>query len=313
MILAIAGLVSGILLLFFGADFIVNGAATLARKLGISPLVVGLTVVALGTSLPEGFVSIVAAVQGNQAICVSNIVGSNIANIGLIMGLATLLWPVVVAGSMMRKEMPIMLGASVLFMFFCYNGVIQRWQGGVLFALFILFNVYVVKTARPDDDVTVPSVELSTSVPQCIIKIVVGLAMLTVGASFLVNGAVYIARVFGVPEWIIGVTLVAVGTSLPEMATSLVAITKKEDAISVGNIVGSNIFNILFVIGASSLVRPLVFDTDPSLLVDLGIMLVFSLILFFFMKDKKISRANGLVLLLGYFAFLASTILRTIQ
>jgi len=121
--------------------------------------------------------------------------------------------------------------------------------------------------------------------------------MLTVGASFLVNGAVYIARVFGVPEWIIGVTLVAVGTSLPEMATSLVAITKKEDAISVGNIVGSNIFNILFVIGASAVVRPLVFDTDPSLLVDLGIMLVFS----------------GLVLLLGYFAFLASTILRTIQ
>jgi cation:H+ antiporter len=313
MILAIAGLIGGTLLLFFGADFIVNGAATLARKLGISPLVVGLTVVAFGTSLPEGFVSIVAAIQGNQSICVSNIVGSNIANVGLIMGLATLLWPVAVAGSLMRKEMPIMLGASVLFILFCLNGTVQRWEGGVFLILFILFTVYVLKTTRPTDDVDMPAVELSASVPVCIIKIVIGLIMLIAGASFLVNGAVVIARALGVPEWIIGVTLVAVGTSLPEMATSLVAITKKEDAISIGNVVGSNIFNILFVIGASALVRPLAFTADSALMTDLGIMLLFSIILYFFMIDRKISRRDGFVLLLGYCAFIVSIVMRTIQ
>lgn len=311
MTLALVGLMFGIILLYFGADFIVSGAAALARRLGVSPLLIGMTVVAFGTSLPEAFVSIVAAFKGSDVICISNVVGSNIANITLIMGLAALLCPLVIPKGVIRKEMPIMLGASVIFIIMCMNSMVSRLDGIILFGLFLLFNYLMIRMPQSDVISADEGKQIAPKpVSLCLISVVVGLVMLSVGASFLVDSAVYIARAFNVPEWIIGVTLVALGTSLPELATSLIAIARREDSISVGNIIGSNIFNILFVVGMSGIVRPLQVGGEMNISVDLGIMMASSLLLFIVMMSGTLNRWKGAVLLGSYVGYIAFCLLR---
>ncbi len=311
MIVAIILLIIGFVLLYYGAEFLVSGSSKLARGLGISPMVIGLTIVALGTSLPEAFVSLVAVFKGNSSICLSNIIGSNIANIGLILGCSALLAPLKVDRKLVSKELPIMLGATLLFLLFCWDNKIARWEGIVLFCLFLGFNYFILKTSNKlTDEKDNPPEKNNTFI--CSLKIIGGFVLLTFGASVLVDNAVFIAGYFGMPTWIIGLTIIALGTSLPELATSITSAIKKEAEISMGNVIGSNIFNILFVVGLSAIISPLHLDgTATGSFTDLIIMTLFSLLLIPLIKSRYIlARWEGLILLTGYILFVVFTIIR---
>jgi len=295
----------GLVLLYFGAEGLVRGSANLARALRIRPVIVGLTVVAFGTSAPELVVSLLAAARRSEALAVGNVVGSNIANIGLILGLAAILRPLRVERGLIKREVPMMLAASFLFYGFAWSGAINRIFGGILFAGLLVFLLYSASTAKEsgvesqESRVRTEDSGLKTQ----LLLLLGGLGGLLGGAQLLVGSAVYLARAIGVSEGIIGLTLVAGGTSLPELATSVVAAIKKEADISVGNIIGSNLFNILAVVGLVSLVRPL--PVEPRwLLVQFPVMLLLSLALLPIMWDHKIIRWEGGLLLAAYLAFL---------
>jgi cation:H+ antiporter len=300
----------GLLLLYFGAAWLVRGSASLARALGIRPVIIGLTVVAFGTSAPELVVSLLAATSRSEALAVGNVIGSNIANIGLILGTAALLQPLIVERQLIRREIPIMLVASLAFYGLAWSGTIYRISGGILFLGLLAFLLYSARTAKGGpvasqaigeevDESSLNSPKLKDG-----LLILVGLATLVFGAQLMVGSAVYLARAIGVSEGIIGLTMVAGGTSLPELATSIVAVLKKETDIGVGNIIGSNLFNILAVVGLVALVRPL--PVEPGwLLLQFPVMLLFSLVLLPIMVDHKISRWEGGLLLAAYFTFLA--------
>jgi cation:H+ antiporter len=274
-------------------------------------VVVGLTVVAFGTSAPELVVSLLAAARKSEALAVGNVVGSNIANIGLILGLAALIRPLKAERGLIKREVPMMLAASFLFYGFAWTGMINRYSGGILFAGLLAFLLYSGLTAKEHpEEVQTLEEELEeiqppiSSVAKDWLLLILGLGGLLGGAQLLVGSAVYLARAIGVSEGIIGLTLVAGGTSLPELATSAVAALKKETEISVGNIIGSNLFNILAVVGLVSLVRPL--PVEPGwLLFQFPVMLLFSLALLPVMWNYKISRWEGGILLAAYLAFLA--------
>ncbi|MFQ6090267.1 MAG: calcium/sodium antiporter [Candidatus Bipolaricaulia bacterium] len=301
----------GLGLLYFGAEGLVRGSSNLARALRIRPVIVGLTVVAFGTSAPELVVSLLAAARRSEALAVGNIVGSNIANIGLILGLAALIRPLKFERGLIKREVPMMLAASFLFYGFAWSGAIKRTFGGILFAGLLAFLLYSALMAREHpEEVQVLERELQKIQPPVSspgkdwLLLLLGLGGLLGGAQLLVDSAVYFARTIGVGEGIIGLSLVAGGTSLPELATSVVAALKRETEISVGNIIGSNLFNILAVVGLVSLVRPL--PVEPSwLLVQFPVMLLLSLALLPIMWDHKITRWEGGLLLAAYLAFLA--------
>ncbi len=310
MALAIFLIVVGCVLLYYGADFVVGGSCNIARRLGIPSIIVGLTVVSFGTSLPEGFVSIVAALMGNPCISVSNVIGSNIINIGLVLGCSACFYPLLIDKKLLKSEVPFMIGVSLLLMLFCMDKQITRIEGGILCACLIWFNHRMIANAKKDKT-TVSVEDKAINIPKSIFLMLAGFVALTIGASLLVNNASYIARIIGVPEWLIGLTIVALGTSLPELATSVIAAIKKESDISVGNIVGSNIFNILFVIGISSLIAPLSLAESSHIMIDLILMLAFSIgILPLMYRSLKLGRKEGILLLIGYVAFTAYVIIR---
>ena len=300
----------GLILLYFGAEGLVRGSSNLARVLRIRPVIIGLTVVAFGTSAPELVVSLLAAARKSEALAVGNVVGSNIANIGLILGLAALIRPLMVERGLIKREVPMMLAASLLFYGFAWSGAISRPLGGVLFIGLLAFLLYSGLTAREHpDEVQVLEEELKEVQPPIesmlkdVLLLLFGLGSLLGGAQLMVSSAVDLARVIGVSEGVIGLSLVAGGTSLPELATSAVAALKRETEISVGNIIGSNLFNILAVVGLVSLIRPL--PVEPGwLLVQFPVMLLFSLALLPVMWNYKISRWEGGLLLAAYIAFL---------
>jgi len=315
--------VVGLFALYFGAEGLVRGAAELARAFRIRPVIIGLTVVAFGTSAPELVVSLIAAVRRSEALAVGNIVGSNIANVGLILGLAALLRPLRVEQGLIRKEVPMMLAASFLLWGLAWDLSIGRVEGGLLFSGLLAFILYSIRGAKLQEmdgadsqgakrprglkqagAGEAPAPAGSKAILRNALLVVIGLGGLLLGAQLLVRSAVAIARAIGVSEGIIGLSLVAVGTSLPELATSAVAAVKREADISVGNIVGSNLFNILSVIGLVALVRPL--PVEPSwLTLQFPVMLLFSLALLPIMVGGRISRLEGGVLFAGYVAFLA--------
>lgn len=266
-------IVVGLVGLYFGGDWLVKGAARFANTLGISPIVIGLTVVAYGTSMPELIVSLRAAIEGNADISTGNIVGSNIANIGLILGVSAIIFPMVVQNQFLRREMPIMIGVSVLLLFLSQNGVLDRAAGLLLFAGAIVYTIVAYVLAKREGAALIPEIEefeqagglkTKSPIPVDLLYIAGGIVVLMIGADRLVFGAVNIARAIGVSELAIGITLVAVGTSLPEFATSLIAAFKKESDIAIGNVVGSNIFNILAILGISSAITPI--NVNPQLL-----------------------------------------------
>ena len=249
-------LVGGLVILLLGGDFLVRGAVALARRLGVSPLVIGLTVVAFGTSAPELIVSIEAALNGVPGLAIGNVVGSNVANVFLVLGAPALLFPIVCQAPSLNRDVVVMIAASMLFVTFCWTGTLVAWQGAILVAVLLAFLINSYVSERDDGQGHAEYGEEFDGVgafPQSVLVflglIVVGLAGLLFGSHILINGAVGAARAWGVSETVIGLTLVALGTSLPELATTIVAAVRKHGGIAVGNVVGSNMFNILGVMG----------------------------------------------------------------
>lgn len=302
----------GVVLLYVGGERLVASSSTLARSWGISPMVIGLTIVAFGTSAPELAASLTAALQGSPEIALGNVVGSNIANIALILALTAVVHPLRTEARFLRREVPIMLGAALLLPLALIGGQLGRLEGA---GMLLLLAGYLWLLFRGGE---APEVEAtfereyaddSPAAPawRSIVGAVVGLVLLVAGAQALVAGATSLARGFGVPELIIGLTLVAVGTSLPELATSVVAALKREPDIALGNIVGSNVFNVLGILSVTALARPI---EVPFAVVafDLWVMLGLSALLVpFLVTGLRLGRAEGatlLVLYLGYVAFL---------
>lgn len=298
----------GLLGLYFGAEWMVKGSSSLARSLGIKPIVVGLTVVAFGTSSPELAVSLLAVLEKSDGIAIGNIIGSNIANIGLILGVSALVSPLRVESSILRRELPVMLGVSLLFVALLLDGVISFADGCILFGGllgYLAYHLYssIKYSPRPSAEGEAISGETSSRKWNALL-VVVGLALLVGGASLMVESGIAIARTLGINEVVIGIALVAVGTSLPELATSIVSAMRAESDISVGNIIGSNIFNIMCVIGIVSMIEPLAVDRE-LLYFELPVMLIFSLALVPFMKTGFVlSRIEGGILLAGYCLFI---------
>ncbi len=316
-------LILGLAGLYFGAEFLIKGGANLALAAGVKKVVVGLTVVAFGTSLPEMVVSVTSTLSGEMGISLGNVVGSNIANIALVLGIAAIIRPVDVEDVVIKFDMWIVLGATVLFMLLFSDGIINFFEGLVLLTAFIGYMIIIFTTAKEHH--IVEEVEEKKSSPIInIILVILGLGVLTLGSQFTVKGAVAIATEIGVSPLIIGLTIIAIGTSLPELATAIVAQIRKEADITVGNLIGSNIFNILFVIGVAAVVSPFVtgdlandglkITTENGLLLFpnainttyIPIMLSVALILLPFMfSGKKVTRGEGFILLFGYIAYIA--------
>ncbi len=304
-------LLVGFLLLIKGADFFVDGASGVAKHFKIPSLLIGLTIVAFGTSSPEAAVSISAAIKGNTGIALGNVLGSNIFNITFIIGLSAILFPLTVERQTIRKEIPLMLLAGAALAILALDNIfgvnqtplLSRGDGLILLLLFSVFLYYIFEVARASREVD-SSVEETLSQPlgKCTLFTIGGIAAIILGGDLVVKSSIEIARQFGLSESLIGLTIVAIGTSLPELITSAVASMKKQTDIAVGNIIGSNIFNILFVLGASAAISPLA--VDVSLTIELILNVVLTLLLFQFSKSgKKIVKAEGIVLCLIYVAY----------
>ena len=302
----------GVLLLLAGAEGLVRGASALALRIGITPLVVGLTVVAIGTSSPELVVSIQAALAGEGGVALGNVVGSNIANLGLIVGVAAVLTPMTVDRKLVRHDMPIMLVSMAALVVFLLDGTLERWEGGVLLAAAIVYTVDGIRTSRREvreanaklpPEVTEALGEVGAGFKRHILLVVGGVALLVFGADRLLAGAVVAATQLGVSEAVIGLTLVALGTSLPELATTIVAARRGEAEIALGNAIGSNIFNVFSVLGPAALAAPI---ASVGIGADvLSIMVGFGLVtLLFLYTGGRTRRWEGAVLLLGYLGYI---------
>jgi cation:H+ antiporter len=249
-------LLAGFVGLFVGGDALVRGAVGIARTLGLSPLVIGLTVVGFGTSTPELLVSADAALRGVPDIALGNVVGSNIGNVLLIVGLSALIWPIRVAGDTLKRDTAVMMAAALVLLPLFWLGTMGRLSGGVLVAGLLTYLYIAFRDGKADEDD--PSLQGAVApVWKSALWVIAGLVALMLGARWLVDGAVNIARGFGVSEAFIGLTVVAIGTSLPELATSVVAAVKRQSEIAIGNIVGSNIFNVLGILGITAIITPI--------------------------------------------------------
>ncbi len=309
MLLQIILLLAGLTGLYFGAEWLVKGASRFARSFNIRPIVIGLTIVAFGTSMPELVTSVVAGIKHLSDIAVGNIVGSNIANIGLILGLAAIVQPLTIDMRLLSREMPIMIGISLLLYFMGWDGILSRLEGGILLVGIVTYTCYVYRMALKESKAVEQEYEefvgaAYDSILKDIFWIIIGLVALVGGAYLLVHSAIYIARVVGISELVIGLTVIAVGTSLPELATSMVAAIRKESDISVGNVIGSNIFNILAVLGIAAIIQPL--QINPiSLRIDMPVMLFFSMALIPMITWRFVlTRGQGIFLLVGYSVYL---------
>ncbi len=305
-------LVIGIALLFGGGELLVRNASALARVWGLSPMVVGLTIVAFGTSSPELAASLTAALQGSPQIALGNVVGSNTANIALVLALVALVRPPTATASFLRREVPIMVGGAALLVAMLVGGVAGRAEGSLLLLLLVAYLMVLLRPGEEKAEVREAFAQEYGGAPRvstwnAALLVVLGLALLVGGANLLVIGATSLARGFGLPEMVIGLTLVAVGTSLPELATSLVAAAKRQPDIALGNIVGSNIFNVLGILGATAVTRPLRVPFEV-VAIDLWVMLGLSVLLVpFLVSGLRLGRREGAVLLtlyVGYVAYL---------
>lgn len=309
MLLQILLLVIGFVILVKGADWLVNGASTLARKYKVSDLTIGLTIVAFGTSAPELVVNTVASFQNHSDIVLGNVIGSNIFNLFVILGISGLITPLIVHSNTVWREIPFSL-AAVIVLFFLANdhfyeaeNIITRFDGIILLSFFGAFLYYIYRQLKTDKLATEVHQE-ATSGKKIWFLIIIGLACLIMGGRLVVDNAILLAREFGISEKIIGLTIIAAGTSLPELATSVVAAIKKNNDIAVGNIIGSNIFNIFLILGVSSVINPVTykstFNTDIFLLTG-GTLLLFAAM--FTGKKKKLDRWEAILLLIVYIIY----------
>lgn len=301
----------GLAILYFGAEWMVEGASSVALRFGITPIIVGCTVVAFGTSMPEMVVSLAAVLTESDDISIGNIIGSNIANLALILGAAAVIRPIQVHSDVIKREFPVMIAASILFCFLAVDGEISRLDGGILFSGMVAYLAFMFMIARKEMtdaksaaallDVEVDPEESTTG--RDLAKVAAGILGLTFGAHFMVKAATSIAEVMGVPQLVIGISIVALGTSLPELATSVVAAARDESDISVGNVIGSNIFNILSVIGIVGMVAAISVG-EEAIRSDLWIMLIIAVLAWPIMwMRKRISRLEGAIMLVVYFGY----------
>ncbi|MGL4638464.1 MAG: calcium/sodium antiporter [Shewanella sp.] len=298
-------IIGGFLILTLGAEALVRGATTIALRLGITPLVIGLTIVAFGTSAPELAVSVKAALAGNSGIALGNVVGSNIVNIGFILGLTALIRPIQVKSEMVKRDIPIMIFASVLCWGLLLDGELSLLDGSIFIALLLAYVAFSYYSAKHTHDADGEVVEEGPKSPWLsLLFIMVGVGMLVGGGVLFVNGAVDLAKVFGVSEVVIGLTIVAIGTSMPELVTSVLAALKGQSDIAIGNIVGSNIFNILGILGIASVLYPVSGQGFQPL--DFIVMLAFAVVILPFAWSKlRIGRREGAILILSYLAYLS--------
>ena len=301
-----AGLtVAGLVMLCFGGNWLVSGGASIARRFRISNLVIGMTIVAYGTSTPELAASIAAAGE-HSGIILGNIVGSNIANVGMVIGVSAMLVPLAVGRSLLRREIPIMLGVSVMLVLISIDGELSRYDGALLLAGLGIFGFYTYRIAMRQRVDSVPDAGgKGGGHARSIAMIGIGVALLYIGAILTVDNAVVLAQEFGLSEKIIGLTVIAIGTSLPELITSVIAIRKGHTDIGIGNIIGSNIYNILMIMGVGAAIGGVAILEDVYL--DYAVMILFSLSLLIALATRTIGRPMGAALAVAYVAYLAFT------
>lgn len=302
----------GFVALIGGGDFLVKGAVGIAAKARLSKLVIGMTVVSFGTSAPELIVSLHSASQGLPEIAIGNVIGSNIANIALVLGVTVLIFPMPVSRNSVRFDWPMMMLASILFYLFALNLTIDRWEGAVLFILLIGFIIFLIRNSRKGSSFEVDEIENIDQMTEKIniwkqvLFLAIGLLGLFFGSNWLIKGATSIAESYGLSKHVIGITIIAFGTSVPELATSVVAAFKKETDISVGNLIGSNIFNIMIVLGLTGIVQPIGIEENVitwDLLWMLGIAVI---LLPMMVIRRKVGRISGVILLLIYISYIYS-------
>ena len=323
MLVSLAAIVVGFALLVWGADRFVFGASGIARNLGVSPLIIGLTIVGLGTSAPEILVSAMAAMEGNAGLGVGNALGSNIANIGLVIGVTALVMPLLVQSNVVRREFPVLFFVMFLVLFLIWDGVLGRWDGVILITGMCALLFLMVRVARSSQAKGDPlESEFEMEVPQAqpgkvsALWFIVGLVVLLGSSKLLVWGAVDIAQMFGVSDLVIGLTIVAIGTSLPELAASVMGALKNEHDIAIGNIIGSNMFNLLAVLAMPGLIAPSevaseVFSRDYPIMVALTVALL--IMAYGFRGPGKINRFEGGLLLSAYVAYLGWIYMAEVQ
>ena len=305
LLLQIVLLVVGFVMLMKGADWFVEGASSVADRFGIPQLVIGLTIVAMGTSAPEAEVSISAALQGSAGITIGNVVGSNIMNILLILGLTSVITAIAVQKSTIKIEIPFLIGISILLPILgLADGIVGRVDGAIFWGLFILYLLYLLRMAKKGQGneagmEEMPAIEENTPIWKLLLMIIVGAVFIVWGADIAVDSATAIAQIFGMSDRLIGLTIVAFGTSLPELITSVTAAVKGKADIAVGNIVGSNVFNILFVVGTTALIAPVEFAsnflTDSIVAAAAAVLLLAAV-----GRKSRLSRAGGMIMLASY-------------
>lgn len=319
--LQIAG---GALLLYLGAEWLVGGASALAMALRVPQIIVGLTVVAYGTSTPEVVVGIQSSIAGHGDVALGNVIGSNIANVGLILGISALIRPAVVDGTLRRRELPVLLISTAVVPLLALDGAIGRWEGAALLVVACGYTTWMVRAARAAAVVASASAETAVAmdvadaagapkplgVPRAVITAIVGLAVLLLGGRWFVDGAVAVAQTLGMSERLVGLTIVAVGTSLPELVTSVIAARRGHSDIAIGNVVGSNIFNVFLCLGASAACRPIA-ASARAFAFDLGALVVMTAMIAVFIRSHRtITRLEGAVALVAYAAFMVAVVLR---
>ena len=309
MILNVLFILVGIVLVLWGADRLTDGAVAVAEKMKMPQIVIGLTIVAMGTSMPEFCVSLVSALKGTTDLAVGNIIGSNIFNTLLIVGVSAWVAPMTILKSTVRKDIPFALFASIILLIMCLDGNISRLDAGILFVLFLVFMYVTLKGAKTkDDDTTAKTVPIEDNKKPMaawlsIVWIIVGLACLIGGSNLFVEGATKVAEHIGVSEAVIGLTIVAGGTSLPELATSVVSARKGNSGIAIGNVLGSNVFNILAILGVTGVITPM--HLQGITMLDLSMMVFSTLLVWLFSFTKyKIARWEGIVLTIVFIGYM---------
>lgn len=314
-------IVAGLVLLIWGADRFVHGASAAARNMGIAPLLIGLTIVAFATSAPEILVSVIAATRGEPGLAFGNAIGSNIVNIGLVLGVTAVIRPIPLESATLRREMPALLAVSLLTVSLFLDTRLSRPDGIVMLTGLAIVMIWFVRLGIRSADTDPIKMDYEAEIPKDVsmkmafIWLVVGLGVLLVGAEWLVDGSIGVAQSLGVSEVVIGITIVALGTSVPELAVSLVSALRGEYGLAIGNIVGSNIFNLLAVIGIAATIHPA--TVAPSVLsLHIFVMVAFTLVLFAMTYDydgkAKLSRMEGVALLAAYFAYFAYVVAQNI-
>ncbi len=304
-------IVFGILMVLWGAGKLTDGATSIAAKMKIPPMIIGLTVVAMGTSMPEFFVSFVSALKGTSDLAVGNVVGSNIFNTMLIVGTTALVTPMVIAKSTVKKDIPFAVLASAMLLPMAIDGSISRIDAAVLFAVFIAFMLYTVRSAKKEKDSGNEDEVKEMPVWRAVAFLVLGLACLIVGSNLFVDGATTVASLLGVSEAVIGLTVVAGGTSLPELATSVVAARKGQCAIAMGNVIGSNVFNILMILGITGMIHPMSIIGITRL--DLTVMQLSIILLWIFSFTKyTVARWEGGLLVALFLAYMTWLVIHAV-